>query len=73
MRLLTTILLSGLLSGLLAGCATPAGMRGETEEQRLSRECRARGGILVPSGANTGRPQIDFVCQISGGARRTPG
>ena len=66
------LLISMLTLSVLAGCATP-GMRGETEEQRLARECQARGGVLVPSGSNTARPQIDFVCQRSGGATRTPG
>ena len=67
------LLISMLMLGALSGCATTPGMAGETEEQRLARECQARGGILVPSGANTTRPQIDFVCQRSGGPTRTPG
>lgn len=67
------LLISMLTAAALAGCATAPGMRGETEEQRLARECQARGGILVPSEANTGRAQTDFLCQRSGGATRAPG
>jgi hypothetical protein len=56
----------------LAGCAQSGapgevgGLRGE--QQRLQRDCDARGGILVPSGRNTGEPPLDNVCSISGGA-----
>lgn len=60
------------MTALLGGCATTPGMRGETDEQRLAAQCQARGGVLVPSGANTGRAQLDFVCQRYGGTR-TPG
>lgn len=37
---------------------------------RIAGECQARGGILVPSGAQTARPQADNVCKVNGGASR---
>lgn len=44
----------------------------EQELDRLTAECTARGGILTPSGALTGRPQTDNVCKITGGSRIPP-
>lgn len=58
----------------LAACATG----GKTlpsysqEMKRLEAECTARQGILTPSGLQTGRPQTDYVCKITGGASRIP-
>ncbi|MFC5344963.1 hypothetical protein ACETK8_03035 [Brevundimonas staleyi] len=41
------------------------------ELDQLTAECRERGGILSPvAGAQTGRPQTDYVCEIRGGASR---
>ena len=57
----------------LGACAT--GQTYPTYQQdydKLSAECTARGGILTPSGAQTGRPQTDNVCKITGGASRLP-
>jgi hypothetical protein len=39
---------------------------------QLEAECRDRGGILSPTGRQTGRPQTDYVCKITGGASRIP-
>jgi len=51
----------------LSACATAGGENPHaTEVERLAAECQARGGILTPSGENTGRPQVDNVCRISG-------
>lgn len=55
----------------LGACAT--GKTFPTYEQEydaLSADCTARGGILTPSGAQTGRPQTDNICKITGGASR---
>lgn len=41
--------------------------------QRMAADCQARGGILVPTGELTGRPQVDYACRISGGASRISG
>lgn len=55
----------------LAGCASTAGSNTYVDELReLSDSCEARGGILVPTGQQSGRPQTDNVCRISGGASR---
>lgn len=51
----------------LAACAATGGTNPHASEvERLAADCRARGGILTPSGENTGRPQVDNVCRISG-------
>ena len=68
------ILLSSLLlASSLAACASGPRTNptyGEELDQ-LTAECRQRGGILSPiSGAHTGRPQTDYVCEIRGGASR---
>lgn len=54
----------------LAGCATTAGDSYNDELKRLSDDCEARGGILSPTGQQSGRPQTDNVCRITGGASR---
>ncbi len=58
-----------------AGCAPTTGVnRYSSELQRLIEDCDARGGILTPTGQQTGRPQTDNVCRITGGASpRTSG
>ena len=61
----------GLLS--LGACATGKTYPSYQEEfDKLSAECTGRGGILTPSGAQTGRPQTDNICKITGGASRLP-
>ena len=68
------ILLSSLLlAAALSACATTPGSRPTygQELDRLTADCRERGGILSPiSGAQTGRPQTDYACEIRGGASR---
>jgi len=55
----------------LAACAPTTGSNNyENELRRLSDSCQARGGILVPTGQQSGRPQNDNVCQITGGPSR---
>lgn len=57
----------------LGACATGKTFPTYQEEMdKLSAECTARGGILAPSGAQTGRPQTDYVCKITGAATRIP-
>lgn len=68
------ILLSSLLlAASLSACATRPGSRltyGQ-ELDKLTADCTERGGILSPiSGAQTGRPQTDFTCEIRGGPSR---
>ncbi|TPW04846.1 MAG: Uncharacterized protein FD125_967 [bacterium] len=55
----------------LTACASTGGSSTYAQElQQLSDTCEARGGILVPTGQQSGRPQNDNVCRISGGASR---
>ena len=55
----------------LAACAPTMGPSHYADElRRLSDGCEARGGILVPTGQQSGRPQTDNVCRITGGASR---
>jgi hypothetical protein len=42
------------------------------EFRTLSDDCRARGGILSPTGQQSGRPQLDNVCKITGEPARAP-
>jgi len=54
-----------------AGCAnmgSGAPREGSYMQQldKLSADCTARGGILAPTGGQTGRPETDNVCKITG-------
>lgn len=57
-----------------AACASGPGGRFSTYSEdldRLTEDCRARGGVLTPiPGASTGRPSTDYACRITGGASR---
>ena len=51
----------------LSACASGMGQNHyQTELERLSAECEARGGILAPTGQQSSRPQTDNVCKITG-------
>ena len=51
----------------LSACASGMGeTRNETAYQRLAADCAARGGILSPTGSQSGRPQLDNVCKVTG-------
>jgi hypothetical protein len=57
----------------LAACASGRPLPTYQQEMdQLEAECRDRGGILSPTGLQTGRPQTDYVCKITGGASRIP-
>lgn len=65
------ILASSALLLTLAACAPTTGSSTYARElQELSDSCEARGGILSPTGQQSGRPQNDNVCRITGGASR---
>lgn len=64
-RLSAALMLAGGLA--LSACATDRAAAPESELARLTADCKARGGILMPSGATTGREAVDNVCRISGG------
>ncbi|WP_439476686.1 hypothetical protein [Brevundimonas sp.] len=70
MRPLTFAAPAALVLG-LAACAPTMGPSHYADElRRLSDSCEARGGILVPTGQQSGRPQNDHVCRITAGASR---
>jgi hypothetical protein len=58
--------------GLGACASAPHGQTAQNSSQReidrLDSQCKARGGMLVPSGRMTGREPLDNVCKINGGA-----
>lgn len=57
----------------LSACASGPGTdRYGAELQRLADSCRERGGILSPTGQQSGRPQLDNVCEIRGQTARAP-
>ena len=70
----TLIVFTPMVLGLaLSACSTGPGTdRYGSELQRLSDDCRARGGILAPTGGQSGRPQQDNVCEIRGQTGRAP-
>ena len=66
---LSSAALAGLV--LLAGCASTGGTsRYQAELDRLDADCRARDGILQPTGSQSANPARDYVCRITGGASR---
>lgn len=57
----------------LAACASSPGTgRYESELRQLAADCQARGGILAPTGQQSGRPQNDNVCELRSGGGRLP-
>lgn len=50
------------------GAGSSTSVRGADRLDRLRASCDERGGILVPSGAGSGRLELDYVCSIHGGA-----
>ncbi|WP_029417485.1 hypothetical protein [Brevundimonas bacteroides] len=57
----------------LAACATPSADAPpnsyRADLDRLTADCRERGGILTPTGATTGRPETEYACRITGATR----
>lgn len=55
------------LAAALSACASGAGPSSyQSELEELAAACEARGGVLSPTGRQSGRPQVDNVCKISG-------
>lgn len=53
--------------GLLTACASDGAVNSYSAEyDALLASCRERGGILSPTGGESGRPQNDYVCRITG-------
>ncbi len=63
------VLLSALAVSACAGASGRANSY-NAELDQLQADCRARDGILVATGAQTGQPARDNVCRITGGASR---
>ncbi len=64
------ILLAAL--AVLGGCATTPPMANSSfraEFDRLETDCTTRGGMLTPTGANTGRVETDYACRIYAASR----
>jgi hypothetical protein len=51
----------------LSACASGMGeSHYETQLAKLAADCSARGGVLSPTGEQSGRPQLDNVCKVTG-------
>lgn len=71
MRIL--ILSAAVALPLLAACGTTGGTNTYQKElDALEAACTRDQGILTPTGVQTGRPQTDYACKITGGASRLP-
>ncbi len=70
--LLIAITAVSLSAGLTACAGGPPQESYTSRTDKLAEDCRARGGILAPTGGQTGRPETDNVCKINGGATRLP-
>lgn len=69
--LFPSVVLAAALS--LGACASSGEPRlnYQGELDKLTADCTARDGILAPiPGAQTGRPQTEYVCEIRSGASR---
>ncbi len=69
-----SLIASGLAAGLLAlgACATLGEPVTLTVAEMVQR-CEGRGGMLQPTGAETGRPQSDYVCREAMARTPVPG
>ena len=56
--------------GALGACTTMGISPARAEYERLAAACEARGGVLIPTGATTGRVETENACRISGAASR---
>lgn len=68
MTVRSIVLAASLVTGLSA-CATagePSRYRGDLD--RLEADCKARDGLLTPTGAVSGVPARDYACVIRGGS-----
>jgi hypothetical protein len=70
--LIATLVAASFSAGLSACAGGPPQENYISRTEKLADECRARGGILAATGAQTGRPETDNVCNITGGATRLP-
>jgi len=69
----TLIAFTPILLGLaLSACSTAGTDTYVSDVRRLSDDCQARGGILAPTGNQSGRAATDNVCEIRGATGRAP-
>lgn len=67
------LVLSAMIGLPLAACASTGGVSSyQKDMDALEATCTERGGILTPTGAQTGRPETDYACVIRGAASRLP-
>jgi hypothetical protein len=71
MRIL--ILSAAISLPLLAACSTMGGVSSYKKDMdALEAECTRSQGILTTTVLQTGRPQTDYACKITGSATRIP-
>ncbi len=71
MRIL--ILSAAISLPLLAACGTMGGVSSYQKGMNAREaECPRSQGLLTPTGLQTGRPQTEYACKITGGATRIP-
>lgn len=62
-----TLTLALTLAPILAACAGGSVNHYAEDLGALRSQCEARDGILLPTaGTSRGRPELDYVCEISG-------
>ncbi len=72
MRILYPFLALSVLLGASACASTgPAGYQ-EPDLQTFTQQCEARGGLPRATGQQSGRPQLDYVCEIRNAGQRVP-
>ncbi|NBB64675.1 hypothetical protein GVN18_36070 [Pseudomonas sp. ODNR1LW] len=58
---------------LMTACASSGQTSTYQEDlKRLEAACTERQGILTPTGLQSGRPETEYACRITGGASRIP-
>lgn len=72
MRMIPTTVSAVLAVAALTACASTGGETYQSEYSRLNASCQERGGMLTPSsGPSSGRPALDYQCDIRDGGRLT--
>ncbi|MEW6538285.1 MAG: hypothetical protein AB1448_06805 [Pseudomonadota bacterium] len=67
------ILSAAVVLPLLSGCGTTGATNTYQQElNALEAACTRNQGILTPTGLQTGRPQTEYACKISGLITRIP-
>ncbi|MDQ1154703.1 hypothetical protein [Brevundimonas sp. SORGH_AS_0993] len=66
-----SLVLAAVALPLLSACASTGGVSSYQKDlDRLEASCKAREGILTPTGMQTGHPETEYACTIVGGATR---